>query len=82
MQTLPKNIRIPVELDEKISEAAKKTGLLKADVMRIAMELGVKDLLLVRKTAIERLIDEVTEAKSKLTEPATTPRARNERHAM
>ena len=65
MQTHPKNIRITAEIDEKINEAVAKTGLTKAEVMRAAIELGIEDLLLVQKSPMDRLKDEVRDAKSK-----------------
>lgn len=37
-------IRIDPELEAKIEEAARLTGLSKADVMRLAMRIGFEDL--------------------------------------
>ena len=37
-------LRIPVELELKIQEAARRTGLAKSVVMRLAMEIGFEDL--------------------------------------
>jgi DNA-binding MurR/RpiR family transcriptional regulator len=43
-KTTPVPIRIEPELDAKIEEAARLTGLSKADVMRLAMRIGFEDL--------------------------------------
>jgi hypothetical protein len=40
----PVPIRIEPELEAKIEEAARLTGLSKADVMRLAMKIGFEDL--------------------------------------
>lgn len=43
-KTTPVPLRIEPELDAKIEEAARLTGLSKADVMRLAMRIGFEDL--------------------------------------
>lgn len=43
-RTVPVPLRIEPELDAKIEEAARRTGLTKADVMRLAMRIGFEDL--------------------------------------
>lgn len=40
-----RSLRISVDLDEKVAETARKVGLRKADVQRLALERGL-DLLL------------------------------------
>ena len=40
----PVPIRIEPDLEAKIEEAARLTGLSKADVMRLAMKIGFEDL--------------------------------------
>lgn len=37
-------IRIDADLEQRIDEAARLTGLSKADVMRLAMRIGFEDL--------------------------------------
>ena len=43
-KTVITQLRFEPALLEKINEAAKRTGLSKADVMRLAMETGLEDL--------------------------------------
>lgn len=43
-KTVITQLRFEPALLEKITEAAQRTGLSKADVMRIAMETGLEDL--------------------------------------
>jgi DNA-binding MurR/RpiR family transcriptional regulator len=43
-KTVITQLRFEPALLEKITEAAQKTGLSKADVMRLAMETGLEDL--------------------------------------
>jgi predicted DNA-binding protein len=43
-ESKPVPIRIEPELDAKIEEAARLTGMSKADVMRLAMRIGFEDL--------------------------------------
>jgi len=43
-RSVPVPLRIEPELDAKIEEAARLTGLSKADVMRLAMRIGFEDL--------------------------------------
>ena len=74
MQTHPKNIRITAEIDAKIDAAVVKTGLTKAEVMRAAIELGLADLMLVTKSPMERIKEEVAAAKAGNALPRTTHR--------
>lgn len=78
MQTLPINIRVPIEMREKIAAAMKKTGMKNADVLRASIELGLESLMLVEKTPIERIKDEIREAKSKQLEslPDSPPKTK------
>jgi DNA-binding MurR/RpiR family transcriptional regulator len=43
-KTVITQLRFEPALLEKITEAAKRTGLSKADIMRLAMETGLEDL--------------------------------------
>lgn len=43
-ESKPVPIRIEPELDAKIEEAARLTGMSKAEVMRLAMRIGFEDL--------------------------------------
>lgn len=60
-------VRMSPKLLEKIDEAARRTGLAKADVIRICLAIGCEDL---RKVGfdIARVISEAAEGKS---EPVT-----------
>ena len=44
MSTKPINIRIDPATDSKLDEAARISGLPKADIMRFALAVGLKDL--------------------------------------
>ncbi len=43
-KTVITQLRFEPSLLEKITEAAKRTGLSKADIMRLSMETGLEDL--------------------------------------
>lgn len=43
-KTIITQLRFEPALLEKITEAANKTGLSKADIMRLSMEIGLEDL--------------------------------------
>jgi DNA-binding MurR/RpiR family transcriptional regulator len=43
-KTVITQLRFEPALLEKITEAAEKTGLSKADIMRLSMEIGLEDL--------------------------------------
>jgi len=81
MQTTPLNIRVPRETLEKIALATKKTGLTQADVMRTALELGLEELKHVSKSPLERIKDEVNQAKAKRSESSKPPHPQNKRQA-
>lgn len=57
----PKRVSAPIRLDpellEKVKEAAKKTGLAQADVMRLCLAIGIEDLRRVNFDLVKLVAD-------------------------
>ena len=62
--TKPINIRIDDSMDARVDRAAEKSGLPKADVMRTALSLGLKDLELMDYDIEGAIFDRVQKVKS------------------
>lgn len=59
----PINIRITPAIDSKIREATEKTGIPQADVMRMAIALGLKDLEMIGYDIDGAIFDRVQKSK-------------------
>ena len=69
LNTKPKNIRLDEKMDARLHHAADQTGLPLADVMRMALALGLKDLELMKYDIDGAIYDRVMHEKSKTSPP-------------
>jgi hypothetical protein len=65
----PLNIRVDDQMDALIASAAEKTGLPRADVMRHALGLGLRDLELIDFDILGAIHDRVQARKESCTVP-------------
>lgn len=64
--TKPKNIRLDEKMDAKLHQAVKDSGMPLADIMRVALSLGLKDLELMNYDIDGAIYDRVMLEKAKL----------------
>lgn len=79
-KTVITQLRFEPVLLEKITEAAEKTGLSKADIMRLAMEIGLEDLRRI-DFDLPALISSSARPSATYADDAGTPSAHNLRVA-
>jgi len=67
--TKPINIRLDDKLDSRLHHAVNESGLPLADVMRMALSIGLKDLELMNFDIEGAIYDRVMKEKAKIPKP-------------